>query len=106
MNATEPIESITKYNEFSVGDSVKITDFYIYNYISGKDLKDKIATVVKVIPHKISLESIKNQNQEMYKMFTDKYGVMPIYNIFSLWIQYPDNKAKFLVSPFGFDKIK
>lgn len=100
-----PAES-SKCNEFSIGDSVKITEFYISNYISGKDLRDKIAKVVKVSIRKVSAESIKDQNQAIHKMFVDRYGVMPIYDIVNLWIQYPDNKAKFLVSPFGYNKVK
>lgn len=89
--------------EYSVGDSVTISDFYLSNYIIGASLKDKEAIVTRVTSRKVTAAALR-EDRQLHRMYADRYGELVVFDVIGLEIKYPDN-AVYLVSPFGYKKV-
>lgn len=86
-----------------VGDKVKITPFYLTNYCGMGPYTNQEAEVVKIESRQVSINTIEKGDRAMYQAV---YGDQNRYNIICLWIRYPNDNAQYMVSPFGYEKVK
>lgn len=85
---------------YSIGDSVKITPFYLIQYpVWAEKIKDKPAKVVSVKSWKVKMENIPKDDRAMYRTL---YGNLPEYDLFELMIEIEG--TKYMSSQFGFAK--
>lgn len=87
--------------EYSIGDSVKITPFYLIQYQGwGEMVKDKPARVVAVKSWKVRFGDIPKDDRAMYRAM---YGNLPEYDLFELMVEIEG--TQYMCSQFGFAKI-
>lgn len=85
---------------FAVGDKVKITEYYLTNYLSwGESFKDKLATIVSVKHEKVYAASLSKEGKSLYQA---KYGLKNEYDLYEMLIDL-DGKL-YIVSQLSFDK--
>jgi hypothetical protein len=89
---------------FSVGDEVKINQFYLANYVGMEKHKDVPVSVVGVYTRPIKAENLSAQSGDRAR-FLEKYGPQEIYQIVELHVKYPGDTRKYVVSPFGYNKV-
>jgi hypothetical protein len=84
--------------EYSVGDKVKATDFYLSNYPAW-DVKGKEATVVSVKKFIVKHSDLLKEDRGLYH---GKYGIRMEYTVYDLHVELEGHT--YVVSQFGFDK--
>jgi hypothetical protein len=89
--------------DFAVGDKVKITPYYLDNYLDMAKYKDKEAEVVWVKSKTVRHADLSVLGGDRAR-FVEKYGKMDVYPLIELRVKYPDENIVYIVSPFGYDK--
>jgi hypothetical protein len=98
----EPVSIIEKDNNFSVGDKVKFSDYYLSNYVGLTSLATVEAEVKKMTLRMIDNCSISIIDKPMYM---EKYGKQTTYPLVCLFIMFPNDNSLYMCSPFGVNKV-
>lgn len=96
----EPVVITEKADAYHVGAKVVINEFYLSHYAGVSHLKDVKAEIKKITSRPIKKIEMEKEDRRLY---ADKYGNQDTYSIIGLYIQYPNDKSLYLVSPFGYD---
>lgn len=97
----EDVAIVDSSASFAVGDKVKLSAFYLTNYGGVAHLQDKAGTVRQITKRTVNADALEKTDKAMYAA---KYGVLPVYEVLGLFVEYEEHQGLMMGSPFGFDK--
>jgi len=89
-------------NQYSIGDKVKITDFYSAVYPKDWVTSHQIGEIFSVSHKTVKYSDLDKDGKSLYRTI---YGAKEFYDLYEMIVRFEDDRRVYLVSSLGYSKV-